>query len=694
MTAFPFKTAAALEAAENFERFVALAKETLPWDVDWHSTRWPIPSGQRQSADHDTSLNFVTHPVEGRRTLPLDGQLAELCRAIVVHKAGSRVDGYSHSALDMLVRAFRYLYAVTRDRDPSVANLTYGDFDRALNLSLTRDAYSTAKATADGLRYVARIVDLHYLAARPVQWKRSMPVAHKPTVGKEAEKLRDKALPSEAALDAIADLANADDLEPQDLIRQRAIELFAACGFRLNECLTLPRHPIVEEPVLGESGAQMLDRFGNPLVKMALRYVPEKGGPERLKPVPTVMIDVVRRAIADIQRITEPAARAAKFMHNNPGKLLLGEPWDSIDDDVVLPPADIARMVGLWTPNLNNGGGSGRQFMKRYKLPTHDCVTVANATRRGRLIEMRMPSTGSRKGDICAVLLTESKLGNVLGKEGHQELHDSLFVVQSRFFHKVQMEQGHNGVVRLMTQTNLAYYIASSNDKEHRKLSIFERRGLTDENGDIIRLTSHQFRRWLNTMALEGGLSDQELARWMGRKDIRQNAAYDFSRPRVRAAAVREAMNAGEVRGPVGEAAARINDPVRREEFVQSAVATVHVTDIGYCTLDWTSESCPEFGACETCTKNLIVKGDTNSRERTARLRDEVAVSVEIAEAEDADGTEGADYWYLSHKARLKNLDRTLAIHDDPEIPDGTLIQLEDDGWKVLSHDKAARDAA
>jgi hypothetical protein len=58
---------------------------------------------------------------------------------------------------------------------------------------------------------------------------------------------------------------------------------------------------------------------------------------------------------------------------------------------------------------------------------------------------------------------------------------------------------------------------------------------------------------WLNTLADRGGLSDMELARWMGRRDLRQNAAYKHGTVSDRVKKAREMIVDGSLKGRISE---------------------------------------------------------------------------------------------------------------------------------------------
>jgi hypothetical protein len=78
--------------------------------------------------------------------------------------------------------------------------------------------------------------------------------------------------------------------------------------------------------------------------------------------------------------------------------------------------------------------------------------------------------------------------------------------------------------VRLVTDQMTADFIVGGEGQ----LSAVERYGFREPDGSPIRVTTHQFRPWLNTLAQEGGMSQELIARWSGRKDMAQNGAYNL----------------------------------------------------------------------------------------------------------------------------------------------------------------------
>ncbi len=239
---------------------------------------------------------------------------------------------------------------------------------------------------------------------------------------------------------------------------------------------------------------------------------------------------------------------------------------------------------------------------------------------------------------------------------------------------KRTLAAGMRGTVQLLSDAMVQVYLVSQ--ANGNQPSIFERLDYRDETGKPMRLNSHQFRHLLNTLAAEGSVSEMEIARWMGRANIVQNAAYQHVTPIVRAESLRERLRSGAATGPVADQVAAIREPKRREEFIASTTATAHVTDLGFCVHPWDALPCADHGACASCSEHRIVKGDPTSRERAAADLEQTETIIAIARTEDEDGTWGADNWLAAHETTADALRRIVAVHDDDQVPDGTLVQL------------------
>lgn len=127
--------------------------------------------------------------------------------------------------------------------------------------------------------------------------------------------------------------------------------------------------------------------------------------------------------------------------------------------------------------------------------------------------------------------------------------------------------------------------------------------------------------------------------------------------------------------GPIAATAEHL-PAVERKSFVDSRLATVHMTDIGACIQDWSLASCAKHGACASCGDHLVVKGNPEQRERAAQLLRDYEPLVVAAEQEVEDGTYGAGPWLEHNRKLVEGLSRILAVHDDANIADGTPVQV------------------
>jgi len=209
----------------------------------------------------------------------------------------------------------------------------------------------------------------------------------------------------------------------------------------------------------------------------------------------------------------------------------------------------------------------------------------------------------------------------------------------------------------------------------HREKGVFTRLGLATPEDQVV-LKSHQLRHYLNTLAQRGGLTEMEIAAWSGRKDVRQNAAYDHRSPL-------ELLEKKRRREGELAAAARprkMNRPVSRAEG-ESRASHGHMTEIGFCEHDFASAPCTMFMDCLHCKKHVCVKG------RDPRHLEQVRLSLEgarrsHAQAENALSSqfEGAEEWTRAHSETIERLEQLEAILSDPAVPDGASIRLAKSG--------------
>ncbi len=85
---------------------------------------------------------------------------------------------------------------------------------------------------------------------------------------------------------------------------------------------------------------------------------------------------------------------------------------------------------------------------------------------------------------------------------------------------------------------------------------------------------------------------------------------------------------------------------------------------------------CPSHGACAGCSEHLVVKGKPEHRAEAERLLSEHETMLAQAQAETDEGTFNASVWVAHNEKMVAGLKKTVAVHDNPEIPDGTMVQV------------------
>jgi hypothetical protein len=204
---------------------------------------------------------------------------------------------------------------------------------------------------------------------------------------------------------------------------------------------------------------------------------------------------------------------------------------------------------------------------------------------------------------------------------------------------------------------------------------MFDRLGFKEPDGTSIRVTTHQFRHYLNTIAQMGGLSQLDIAKWSGRVDVRQNAAYDHVSSTEMLVKIREAVgDSSQMFGPLGKAPDR--RLISRDEFAQLKVPTAHTTELGFCIHDYTMSPCEIHRDCINCEELVCVKCDSVKNAEVKGQLEEARGLLERAESANAGGQYGADRWVVHQQATVERLEQLCAILDDPSVPLGAFITL------------------
>lgn len=644
------------DAAANRDELIRHAREDVAAfgaDLDFDAAAWdvtrhcPKPAGK---AAQKAVLYFATHDngtaksMEGRTALP--EPFGSVIKAIVrLKKEGN--PKLSDGPINKLIAASRSLALTLADRGYDPCRLVPADFDNACEIVAGRGGTGASRYRLGlPLQEISSFLSRYQVTNFAFQWRNTFErVANNTRVGKNAEKNRAKVV-SDDVLDEIARLSHLV-ASHSDRMLMAGTKLFHCAPWRMGEVNTIPDDPWVTQPKSGPDGA-VLDPNGVPVLRHGIRYWPEKSDRPDIKWIPDVMVPVARDAIDTLVALSQPARAVAAWYECNPGRAWL--PGPDLGPDQRFTPNDLVQMFSL-------SHRAGMQWLR---------------TRHTPLNETTRPYTVTRCDLEAALLRDWEKLTYLTKDRRGLPRSKHLFLTLANQHHATR---GVNPcMLDMTTDQHFSDFLSGRGSDGDRVKSVFERFGSHDAEGAPMRVNSHQFRHWLNTVAQRGGLGPALVARWSGRKEIAQNDEYDHMTGMELGEEARDLMSTGKVHGALADVHAAL-PPVRQEDFRDLVFETAHVTEIGMCDGNFISTPCPELGACPTCEHCHVRKGDGAARERTLRVRDDTEWLLERSIEEVADETEGASNYVEAHRQRLDGLDRIIAIHDNPAIPDGTWVR-------------------
>lgn len=205
--------------------------------------------------------------------------------------------------------------------------------------------------------------------------------------------------------------------------------------------------------------------------------------------------------------------------------------------------------------------------------------------------------------------------------------------------------------------------------------SLFDRAGLKNVDGTRIKLTSHQLRHWLSTMAERAGMDDYTLAQWAGRAQVADNRHYDHRAPEERLEAARELL-------PIRPAPLleriRHRQPVTYRELGVDRLGTAKATLYGMCVHDYAMAPCQKQRECMTCKEHVCVKGDHVTLDRIRLLEAQTEVLLQQAQKAHEEGDFGADRWVDNHKWKLAHVRAMRIALEHPAVPEGGVLRIPD----------------
>lgn len=638
-----FKPRKDLDAQRNLDAFVAFARDKLfvfgsdlPFDdVKWDVTAECAAKGKGKARQRITFSTLATASSE--RPVPLSDSFRPFAQAYIRQMQALKPVG----SLGRRMAALRVMEAALNENGEilSPVNVNINILNRAAQYAKECFGETMAYHVGVNLGILVDFMTKHCLMANPIGWRNPIPrQKERNRVGKEFDDNRAKKMPSQAALDAVPYIF-CEATEPRDIIVSSTAAILCSTPSRISEVLALPTACETPGPTGGD------EAYG-------LRWWPSKGGEPMVKWILPSMVDVVKEAVRKIKQVTEPARLVSQWYEDNPTKLYLPKALEGLRSRDLISIAELRSV--LW--GTQGSIGSARDWCDQ------EGINVK----------------GGGKDGVVSFFDVEKAVIAML--------HDFFPFIDGKSNLKCQ-----NALMVVLKNTfkmNKSTYIcavepvvvdqigdALGGRSKHGRKSVFDAFGFTEPDGSPIKATSHTFRHYLNNLAQIGGLSQLDIAKWSGRKDIRQNEAYDHVSTDEMLQIIRESV--GDISKAIGPLA---NIPkqylIRRDEFARLMIPTAHTTDLGYCVHDYTMSPCLVHMDCINCQEHVCIKGDFSKTSRLMQQFDEAKSLLAKAESAAKDGYYGSDRWLEHHKLTAERLRQLCEIMDDPKVPIGSIIQL------------------
>jgi hypothetical protein len=506
-------------------------------------------------------------------------------------------------------------------------------FDKAAEILRIKFSEGLAYRLGGDLEQLANFLAENNLTKVPVRWRNTL---RRPSdaqrVGKEFDERRAAKLPTEAALAALPAIFRLAET-PLDIIVTSITAILLSAPGRISEVLLLPENCEVIQNIQDTTTYR-------------LRWWPSKGADPMLKPVYSGMADVVKEAISKLRRISAPAREVAAWYETNPEKIYLSAGLEHLRDKTWIALSDVSKIIGIETAwswctyaKIKISRISGESVVRFEDVERHVLKMLPNG----------FP---------------------FLNRETRTRYSEALILVRKNELHA---QRGRYLCMIEPVPTDCINGALGSKNED--RASIFDRSDFKEPDGTLICVTTHQFRHFLHTIAKMGGMSELDIAKWAGRVDVRQNAAYDHVTTAQMLVQIRQAVGDSSMMfGPLGKAPDR--RLISRDEFAQLIVPAAHTTEIGFCIHDYSGTPCETHRDCINCQELVCMKGDSSRNAEVRRQLEEARRLLEQAKSAMKESNYGADRWVAHQKVTVERLEQLCSILDDPSVPVGAFISL------------------
>lgn len=625
------------------------------WDDDfWRVEASFISKGRNTKTNSlafytlETKLNRKNDVISGE---PLPEPFKTFAKAYLNHSA--ILSKPTFPTIKNKLLALKYIEASFRSLNlpAKIEDLNVVVLNTAVQLVKENVGQGRAFHIAGTIQKVHSFLSSNGLLSSNFHWSHSVakPTVKAEGVGDEARKWRDKKLPSPEAYLALAHIfCNAETFK--DRLYSALTAIMVSVPIRVHEVLQLRNDCEVNEKITDEETGEEREAYG-------LRVFPGKGNPPQIKWVPTPMVTTIREAVSRIREMCDEAREIAGWYEQNQNQLWLPDhvekyrqagwiPIELVPDLLTKQPKNVAadwiRKHGVeWRPK--EGG------------PSKVMAEINLSSLSERLLKDMPPSFPYFNGDQT------------------QPYSQTLAVI-----FKGQAHETRGTFQTLIEQVTVQSFSQWLTGHDSGKIqSVFDRWGFAERDGSPIRITTHAFRHWLNTVAQLKGLSELDIAKWSGR-DLTQNKHYNHVTPQEMMSNIRNSLADANSIGFDFDTPTMsgTNKPVAKSDFEAAQIGSALTTDFGICIHDYSLLPCQSHGDCVNCSENVFIKGDAEHKLLIENKLTLALKQLTQAEAATTDQHFGADRWVQTHKLSVSKLREMIGIHNDTNIIDGSVVRL------------------
>lgn len=667
-----FVPSSVLDARSNLNDFVLFVRRTmLPLGLDrnrFDDNVWST-DGLIGKSNINKYIYFVQKPVTGKERFsyqrrvrcPQNDISIDLLMREPFLSFSKAIIAYLHCykrtvTINCRVDALRYLEDALLKLNSCVCPTLCTPEVMNFACSSLRQKYcsSAAYAAAKQLEVIYRCMNELGILAVPSEWgcPVSTPRINVNRVGDVFDVDRKKKLPSPLAMDALANIFNSETKNPSAIFASSICALMLCSPSRSVEALFAPLNVLTPDWTDLETGE----------IGTGLRWFPAKGGRPLVKTVIPSMREIAVRAVERLRNFSAPARKIALWYESNPGKIYL--------------PTNLEYLRNRDRINQNE------IYAILFSGVVESCTIIQRMRVRNWLISNGVSRISVRTGVVKGTTVDFAELEAAVLTLLPESMPIMDPVTKMRFSEALCIARvgEFNSNVSFPSACifdRIKYNVLRGALKSQgTNISIFEHFDFRDTDGSFLYLSTHMLRHYLNTLSRQSGmLTEDDIAKWSGRKSIRQNAVYNHESDRDVIAKLKKAV--GDPSLSIGPFANIDNrNFVRRDEFANLKIITAHTSEFGYCIHDFAQLPCQVHQDCINCDEQVCVKGDTRAEENLRKTKAELTLLQEQARQAFSEEMLGAAEWFAYQSKTLLRVNDLIAILDDPDVPAGAVIQL------------------